>query len=121
MNGGALFALLHGSELWAHQRRVLLEELSDSAATSSTTVNDVLQDLVSMEEAVVSGVESSKARDDHRGCSIIPDYLDTHTVANQDPIVIRARTHLAECRDKVAMLLKTRTPDLSDQKVCDLA
>jgi len=88
-------------ELWSHQRGVLKEEYPHDM-----TVGGALFKLVEVEQAVVAGVEDSKAKDDERGGSIIDDYGSTHVVASEDPMVKRCKRQWREYQKKVEELVR---------------
>jgi hypothetical protein len=60
--------------------------------------------LIDIERANAELVQASKARDDERGARIIPGYLDAHTPAADDAVVLSAWERVRSTEERIAKL-----------------
>ncbi|CAM9698119.1 unnamed protein product [Chrysoparadoxa australica] len=88
--------------------------LAEEVDTGGTSLAELLAELCRIENAVAAAVRHSKAKDDIRGASIIPDYPTVHRAADEEPVVIRAKKEAAEVHARVEKL-KAKFPGSRNQ------
>lgn len=86
-------------EQWEYQRQILIGE------ESHLEVASLLEQLVARERKIAEQVERAKAKDDHRGRRIIPDYDEAHQLADGDAFVKETWGRCEELAAEVARLV----------------
>lgn len=85
---------------WEHERAILLKEIPEHNLAKHLAL------LSEMQERIAQDVESSKAKDDHRGVRIIPDYAEAHKPAAQESFVKETWEVTRKIQAEIKALLK---------------
>ena len=88
---------------WEYQLAVLVEEFP--ANHDLQWIQSLLKTLLCLEKDLAERIAKCKRRDDTRGAAIVPGYLDSHVLADVDPVVIDAWEHHRRTEEVVDKIL----------------
>jgi NDP-sugar pyrophosphorylase family protein len=93
-------------EAWDFQRHLLEQEFPmKTGDTAKVWLGDSLRRLVSLENEFAEQVLKSKKRDDVRGSQTIPDYENSHVLAENDPVICDTKLHAQMVEEMVLQVL----------------
>jgi len=90
---------LSDDERWEHEKNILKIEFS-----GKQNIMELLKILLTMEEKIAEDVKISKQKDDKRGRKVIPDYEDSHTLAEDDSFVNQTYKELEDFKKEIKEL-----------------